>query len=189
MNLPKFSPAAERVVTRATEESHRLGHGYLGVEHLFIALIDQSRQQDRSMPDPQRAQLDDVMERLRTELGSGTDAAPSKPPFQTTRSHTVFRIAGRLADCDGETHVQPSHILGGILQEGRSVPARLLRATGFDVTALSKAYDDQYLLIEARPASGPTRARLAEEEDLESLDSAATHFASQGPVYRRPCTR
>jgi ATP-dependent Clp protease ATP-binding subunit ClpC len=165
MNLPKFSPAAERVVTRATEESHRLGHGYLGVEHLFIALIDQSRQQDRSMPDPQRAQLDDVMERLRTELGSGTDAAPSKPPFQTTRSHTVFRIAGRLADCDGETHVQPSHILGGILQEGRSVPARLLRATGFDATELQRALTHS----SAGTASSPTPHLSRYGRDLTRL--------------------
>jgi hypothetical protein len=39
--------------------------------------------------------------------------------------------------------------------------ARLFRATGFEVTALSKEYDDQYLLIDARPAPGPTTPTLA----------------------------
>jgi hypothetical protein len=59
--------------------------------------------------------------------------------------------------------------------------ARLFRATGFEVTALSKAYDDQYLLIEALPAAGPTGPSLPEEDDLEDLRAAATHFSCKGP--------
>ncbi len=46
--------------------------------------------------------------------------------------------------------------------------ARLFRAEGFDVKSLYKAYDDQYLMIEARPATGPTAATLPQEDDLAS---------------------
>jgi SAM-dependent methyltransferase len=44
--------------------------------------------------------------------------------------------------------------------------ARLFRATGFDVHELWKAYDGQYLMLEARPAGGPTAPRLPAEDDL-----------------------
>jgi hypothetical protein len=44
--------------------------------------------------------------------------------------------------------------------------ARLFRRTGFEVTELWKAYDGQYLMLEARPTDGPTEARLPEEDDL-----------------------
>ena len=43
MNLPRLSPAAERVLARAADESNKRGHPYLGVEHVFIALADEAR--------------------------------------------------------------------------------------------------------------------------------------------------
>ena len=45
--------------------------------------------------------------------------------------------------------------------------ARLFRRTGFEPHRLWKAYDDQYLLLEAGPAGSGTGPRLSEEDDLE----------------------
>lgn len=44
--------------------------------------------------------------------------------------------------------------------------ARLFRASGFELLSLYKAYDDQYLMIEARPSAAPTRPTLPNEDDL-----------------------
>jgi hypothetical protein len=44
--------------------------------------------------------------------------------------------------------------------------ARLFRASGFELLSLYKAYDEQYLMIEARPSAGPTRPTLPNEDDL-----------------------
>jgi hypothetical protein len=57
--------------------------------------------------------------------------------------------------------------------------ARLFRASGFDVTGLYKAYDDQYLMIEAKPASGPTTARLPQEDDLASTAALVKKFSKE----------
>ena len=57
--------------------------------------------------------------------------------------------------------------------------ARLFRAEGFDVQNLYKAYDDQYLMIEAVPARGPTSPRLEQEDDLESTASLVKKFQSE----------
>jgi hypothetical protein len=61
--------------------------------------------------------------------------------------------------------------------------ARLFRATGFDVTRLYKAYDDQYLMIEAKPASAPTTARLPQEDDLAATATLVKNFSNK--VERR----
>ena len=45
--------------------------------------------------------------------------------------------------------------------------ARLFRATGFDILALELDYDDQYILVEARPGSGRTQAPALEEQPEE----------------------
>lgn len=57
--------------------------------------------------------------------------------------------------------------------------ARLFRSTGFDVQRLYKAYDDQYLMLEAQPATGPTDARLPQESDLAATASLVERFERQ----------
>jgi hypothetical protein len=57
--------------------------------------------------------------------------------------------------------------------------SRLFRATAFDVTALSKAYDGQYLLLDARPATGPTQPSLPEENDLAETAALVRDFGKR----------
>jgi SAM-dependent methyltransferase len=54
--------------------------------------------------------------------------------------------------------------------------ARLFRSQGFDVLNLWTDYDDQYLMIEARPASGSNQTFPALEDDLEQLGELVRQF-------------
>jgi len=54
--------------------------------------------------------------------------------------------------------------------------ARLFRASGFDIVELERDYGDQYALIAARPADGPTQPRLRAEDDLEQTARDVQHF-------------
>lgn len=55
--------------------------------------------------------------------------------------------------------------------------ARLFRGCGFDVLELTKDYDDQYLMIEARPGNGKGKAVHLAEDDLEELVQDVAYFA------------
>jgi hypothetical protein len=57
--------------------------------------------------------------------------------------------------------------------------ARLFRAEGFDVQGLYKAYDGQYLMVEAKPAGGPTAATLPQEADLASTAALVKKFKAE----------
>jgi SAM-dependent methyltransferase len=59
--------------------------------------------------------------------------------------------------------------------------ARLFRSTGFEVVDLRLAYDDQYLLIEARPSTDtPAGGRRFDlEDDLEEVRKAVDRFAAE----------
>jgi SAM-dependent methyltransferase len=54
--------------------------------------------------------------------------------------------------------------------------ARLFRSQGFEVTDLSLAFDRQYIIQYARPASGPTQPKLALEDDIEEMRGLADGF-------------
>jgi SAM-dependent methyltransferase len=67
--------------------------------------------------------------------------------------------------------------------------ARLFRSTGFEVVRLELDYDDQYLLIEARPATIPVQQDpLPAEDDLGAMaaavDSFETEFAAMLQQWR-----
>ncbi len=57
--------------------------------------------------------------------------------------------------------------------------ARLFRQTGFDLLELSLDYDDQYIVLVARPASGPTAPALSLEHDLAETASAVSAFPAR----------
>ena len=59
--------------------------------------------------------------------------------------------------------------------------ARLFRSCGFDLVELERDYNDQYLLIGARPAAGPTQPRLPLEDDLLELSGVVDHFREAAP--------
>lgn len=54
--------------------------------------------------------------------------------------------------------------------------SRLFRESGFDVVDLWRAYDDQYLLLMARPTAHPTMATMAIEDDLDELSALVSSF-------------
>ena len=57
--------------------------------------------------------------------------------------------------------------------------ARLFRATGFEVLDVSYDYDDQYLLVEARPSTTPAAgAPLPIEDDMGVLQEAVRQFGA-----------
>jgi SAM-dependent methyltransferase len=55
--------------------------------------------------------------------------------------------------------------------------ARLFRLCGFEILDLAKDFDDQYLLVEARPVNGLAERRQPGEDDLGELMAAVKHFA------------
>ncbi len=59
--------------------------------------------------------------------------------------------------------------------------ARLFRKEHFEVTDLWTDYDDQYLVVAARPTVGPTSASLAEEDDLDDVAREVAAFAEDVP--------
>lgn len=59
--------------------------------------------------------------------------------------------------------------------------ARLFRSQGFEVNGLWRDYGDQYIMIDARPASGPTEPRLPEENDLEAIAAGVARFEQEVP--------
>ncbi len=57
--------------------------------------------------------------------------------------------------------------------------ARLFRSQGFEIVDLWRDYGDQYLMLAARPAEGPTEPRFSVENDLSQLAASVEKAAAR----------
>lgn len=114
------------MLERASEEARRLGHPYLGAEHVLLALTDPQI----LGPDRWKAHGFDpevVGERTRALLRRG-DAKPGSDPLQqTARSKRILTAA---AEIGGENPIAPEDVLRALQRETKGLTARVFRETG-----------------------------------------------------------
>jgi len=121
-----------RLLGLAAEECARLGHNYLGTEHLFNALTKiEGGRTERLLRD---ANLDpaSVRNAIREAAGRGSEI-PADPIPLTPRARAVLTIAVYAADDEDQDEVGEEHLLLALLQEGEGVAVRQLTVLGFDL--------------------------------------------------------
>ncbi len=161
------------LLTKAAEEASRLGHNYIGTEHIFIATT-----RDDNSPTCQllkRAGLNprEVRQAIRREVGMSDDLLGDVLPL-TPRSVMVMSLAIFLADTqDGQ--VNEYQFLMALLQEGENVPVRKLSDMGFDVNRwLQQLISEQDLGMLAPIQESPNFD--SDHWDDDDLDSSVVDF-------------
>lgn len=119
-------------LTAAAEEAQKLGHNYIGAEHLFIAIT-------RSENGPACKRLRkhglnprEVRQEIRQEIGRLDSPLEEVLPL-TPRAEMILALAIFLAERDEEDEIREDHLFLALLQEGESVPIRKLVDMGADV--------------------------------------------------------
>jgi ATP-dependent Clp protease ATP-binding subunit ClpC len=122
----KFTERAKKVINLAREEAGRLGHDYIGTEHILLGLI-------REGGGVAAAVLENMgldLERIRLEveksinMGGGT-LTLGEVPF-TPRAKRVLELAVEEAQALGHNYIGTEHILLGLIREGEGVASKVL---------------------------------------------------------------
>lgn len=127
--MDNFSPDTQEAIRLAHGEARRMGHSYLGQEHLVLGLagVEQS-QAARAL-----AGLGLTAEKLREEVAARVRPGDSVPPRRLARSaeaKKAMRLAARQAGGGGADPVQSEHLLLGILQSQEGVGYEMLTQLG-----------------------------------------------------------
>jgi ATP-dependent Clp protease ATP-binding subunit ClpC len=120
------------LLAAASDEAQRLGHNYIGTEHLFIAISKNEEGPTATLL--RRAGLNPrhVRNEIRREIGTGEGSVDDVLPL-TPRNEIILSLAIFLAERDEEDEVSEANLLLALLQEGESVPIRKLIELGFNV--------------------------------------------------------
>ncbi|MDP6940981.1 MAG: Clp protease N-terminal domain-containing protein [Planctomycetota bacterium] len=126
MKTTSLTPAARQAFHFASYEAHNYGSGFLGVEHLFLGLLEAGG------PDVQRAcsgaNLDsERLEKLvRAWLRHGSQKLGGSALPATPRLNRIRDRASILAETTGWLQAGPLHLLEAVLSDSRSTPSRIL---------------------------------------------------------------
>lgn len=125
------------ILIQARQESTRMRHYYLGVEHLFIALLETQGGLTRTLLQDHGLTPDYVIDAVRHKCGKGGRSRLWAGLPNTPRADVVLGIAHDLALEDGREEADERDILLAVLEENDSVPVRVLRKFGVDLDGVA----------------------------------------------------
>ena len=140
----RWTPAANDALDQAGEEARRLGHSYVGTEHVLLALVTAERSLAgevlRALSVSREAMLATSCMRARA------DERPAGHPLSVMpRLKQALEHGRRVADGLGAQLADTEHLLAGILAVPDSMAVEILRRLGVSAddarTALAQRLD------------------------------------------------
>jgi ATP-dependent Clp protease ATP-binding subunit ClpC len=127
-----LAESGKEVLRRATAESERLLHNYLGTEHVLLGLLgDGSAIPARALAES-GVELEPVRELVQRRIGRGTALVEGEVAM-VPRVKTVVEMAGDEARRLGAEAVGAEHLLLGLLREGGGIGALVIATLGADL--------------------------------------------------------
>jgi ATP-dependent Clp protease ATP-binding subunit ClpC len=130
----QFTDKARRVVIHAQEEARRMGHNFVGTEHLLLGLIREQSSLPSKVLQSIGLDLDTVRAEVLKATGRGPAIGPNEEVAFTPRAKkVVLELAGEEARSLGHNYIGPEHLLLGLIREGEGIAAQVLLAAGADL--------------------------------------------------------
>ncbi len=125
------------ILINARQESFRMQHYYLGVEHLFIGLLNIQGGLVCSLLEERGLTTEYVVDAIRRKAGKGNRQRLWAGMPNTPRADIVLGIANDLALEANRTEITERDLLAAILDENDSIPVRVLRRLEVDPDELA----------------------------------------------------
>lgn len=157
------------ILINARQESYRMQHYYLGVEHLFIGLLDIQGGLTSSLLEERGLTTEYVVDAIRRKAGKGNRQRLWAGMPNTPRADVVLGIANDLALESGREEITERDLLIGILDENDSIPVRVLRRFEVDTAQLARDARDKAL----NPERSQPYISIDFHQDIEALPDDA----------------
>ncbi|MCK6580588.1 MAG: phosphotransferase [Anaerolineae bacterium] len=144
------------ILINARQESIRMRHYYLGVEHLFISLLEIQGGLTASLLESYGFTPRYIVDAIRRVAGKGNRQRLWAGMPNTPRADIVLGIANDLALDDGRSEITERDILTAILDEGAGIPVRVLRRLAIEPEGLI----DRARSSSSQPITGMTPSYL-----------------------------
>jgi ATP-dependent Clp protease ATP-binding subunit ClpC len=156
--VERFTDRARNVMQLADAEARRLGHEYLGTEHVLVGLVQEGTGVAAYVLNElgvDTAKVRQEIAKIIVSPGEGSILPLDRVP-QTPRAKRVVEFAIEEARALKHDYVGTEHLLLGLLREDEGVGAQVLMNLGLDPAIVWKAVREK-LGVGEQALQGPTR--------------------------------
>ena len=201
-----LTPRAKRVIELAIDEARRLGHNYIGTEHLLLGLVREGEGIAAGVLESLGVNLDKVRHQVIHVLSQSSSTAPAQETKRPSKTPTLDQLGINLTDAARAGTLDPvigrekeiERVIQILGRKTKNNPA-LIGEPGVGKTAIAEALaqrivsgdvpetltDKRVLTLDIGSLVGghevPRRVRGAAEEDHRG----AAQLARQRPLHRR----
>ena len=177
----KFTDKTKKVLNYARQEAQRMGHPYIGTEHLLLGLLREGT--GVAATALQRLGVDTNRARLEVEklVQRGGEALTSGKQFAFTQraQKIIFEHAFEEAKRQEQNYVRTEHLLLGLLEEEDCVAAQVLMNIGVDIDEVHESLAELQGPFPDDEEDPDARSGSREKSKTPALDSFGRDLTKQ----------
>ncbi len=166
----KYTEKARRIIFFARYEANQFGSPYIETEHLLLGLIREDKNLTARFFPRANATIQDIRKEIegRTQVHERVSTSVDLPFSE--ESKRVLNSAAEESERFGHKYIGVEHILLGLLQEGKSVAAGILREHGLRAAMIREEFSRG---VSEKHAQNRSREPLSLAEFSRDLTEAA----------------
>ncbi len=130
-----YTRHAKKVFENAKKQAAALGHGYVGTEHLLLALIETKGVASEVLKES-GVSYDKILELVEDHLAVSGGVLTAEEGEMTPRAKRAVEAALREAERLGDLNAGTEHLLIALLKDNDSIAVKLLNTKGVNVQKL-----------------------------------------------------
>ena len=170
----KFSPRVREIMFRSHEEAVKLGNSYIGLEHIFLGIIDGKDNNVTNILDELKLDIEVFKQKLVASIKSNiveknnTDNIPLTK--QTERALKFTYIVAKEFNCD---EIDPEHLMLAILHDDNNIVSQRLEYEGINYDTFKNKMKhnsiDKTLEIKDNELEEPKNVMFDDDDDFEDV--------------------
>jgi ATP-dependent Clp protease ATP-binding subunit ClpC len=152
----KFSPEVKKIISQSREEALRLGHNYIGTEHLLLGILEDRESLATKVLVSLGVDLDELSETIEGNVAKPKSQRASlnvgSLPLDK-HAEKVLKVTFLEARVFKRDEISPEHLLLSILKHEENTACKMLESYAVDYQNYKTELD--YLLQESEQESGP----------------------------------
>ena len=180
-----FTERAKEVVKLAREEAGRLGHAYIGTEHLLLGLVREGEGVAAIVLQNLGLELDSLRLEIEKMAQSGSATLTLGEIPLTPRAKKVMELAIENAQAMSHTYIGTEHILLGLIREGEGIAARVLEKMGLSFEKIRTEISNLLGGAVGPPGGldmGEKTGKKSKSPALDAFSRDLTELARQGKL-------
>jgi len=174
-----FTDGVKRVMQFAREESARLGHNYIGTEHLLLGIIKEGKGKAVTVLTNLGLNLETVKQSIEDYVAtSGGTMTIGEVPF-TPRAKQILEVAANEAKDMKTQFVDVEHLLLALLKDKEGVAAQILAAFGVDYKT---AMEETVAVLEGKTTGSKEKGKKSKTPFLDHFGRDLTQMAREGKL-------